>query len=92
MEGSRACVHALIRGRVQRVGFRYHTRARARELGVCGWVRNLEDGRVEALLEGEQPAVDALLAWLRHGPVGARVEAVEVSPGQAEGRSAFMIQ
>ncbi len=73
-----------VRGCVQGVGFRYHTRARAEELGVVGWVRNLPDGAVEAWIEGPQGAVEALLRWLSAGPPSAvvssrRVE--EVPPG-----------
>lgn len=52
-------------------------------MGVCGWVRNLPDGRVEARLEGPAEAVLGLLAWLRRGPPGARVDSIEVR--QVEG-------
>jgi acylphosphatase len=80
------CVRARIRGRVQGVFFRDSTRSRARELGLSGWVRNLEDGRVEALFCGGRAAVDAALDFVREGPRHARVEAVEVeraSPDEA---------
>jgi acylphosphatase len=87
MDGSRARLRALISGRVQGVGFRYHTRARARELGVAGWVRNLADGRVEVRLEGEPAAVEALVDWLRTGPPGARVDGVEVGEARDVGDS-----
>ncbi|MSR63611.1 MAG: acylphosphatase [Planctomycetes bacterium] len=72
------CRHVLVSGRVQGVGFRWHTRAKAQELGLAGWVRNLPDGRVEALLEGEAPAIQAMLAWLERGPTAARVSGLEV--------------
>jgi acylphosphatase len=69
-------VHVV--GRVQGVGFRWHTRAEARALGVTGWVKNLADGRVEAWFEGPAASVESLVAWLRRGPSGAHVEDVEV--------------
>lgn len=67
----------IISGRVQGVSFRESTRARAAELGVRGWVRNLADGRVEALIEGESDRVAQLLAFLHVGPRAARVTSVE---------------
>ena len=64
----------LLSGRVQGVGFRYHTMMKARELGAAGWVRNLSDGRVEVHIDAAARARDELCAWLRHGPPGARVD------------------
>ena len=77
-------VHCLVSGRVQGVFFRGATQARMRELGVRGWVRNLPDGRVEALVEGDDAQLDAALAFLRRGPRAAAVERVEVhdAPGE----------
>lgn len=69
---------AFISGHVQGVFFRASTAREAGRLGVSGWARNLADGRVEVLAEGENAAVLALLAWLRKGPPLARVAAVEV--------------
>jgi acylphosphatase len=66
----------LVSGRVQGVGFRYHTHAAAVREGVTGWVRNLDDGRVEALVEGDAAAVDRVEQALRNGPPGARVDTV----------------
>ena len=63
-----------VTGCVQGVGFRYALRDEAQRLGVNGWVRNCADGSVEALLQGELHAVDALLGWARRGPRAARVE------------------
>jgi acylphosphatase len=60
------------------VFFRYETRKHALRLGVSGWVRNLPDGRVEAIFEGEKDAVDNILDFCRRGPPGAIVENVEV--------------
>lgn len=68
----------LIRGRVQGVYFRAYTRDAAIEAGVAGWVRNLADGRVEALFEGDADRVDRMVAWCRQGSPLSRVETVEV--------------
>jgi acylphosphatase len=79
-------LHAIIRGRVQGVSFRYYTLLRARELHVVGWVRNLPDGTVEVLAEGSQKQLDELAAFLNNGPVGARVDGVEINWQQATGQ------
>ena len=68
----------IIRGVVQGVAFRASTRSQAERLGVGGWVRNLPDGSVEALFEGEEKKVQAIIAWSRKGPLGARVTDVEI--------------
>ena len=68
----------LVRGRVQGVGFRYFTQECALREGVTGWVRNLPDGRVEALVEGDAEAVTRIERELRSGPRGARVQTVTV--------------
>lgn len=70
----------LIGGRVQGVGFRVFAEAAAAREGVHGFIRNLPDGRVEAFVEGDQAAVDAVELKLRRGPAGARVESVAVEP------------
>ncbi len=75
----------FISGRVQGVNFRYYTRQQAERLGLTGWVRNLFDGRVEALFEGEEEAVERMLAWCRHGPPAARVEEVDVRWEEPQG-------
>ena len=76
MEQARA--HVWITGRVQGVGFRANTRDQARACGVNGWVRNLADGRVEALFEGPKPAVEQVVAWCSNGSSPARVSHVEL--------------
>ena len=71
--------HVFVSGWVQGVFFRAETRDLARQLGVTGWVRNLWDGRVEAVVEGEDWAVEQLVAWCRQGPRGAQVDDVDVT-------------
>ena len=73
---------AVVRGRVQGVGFRFFAERAARELGVRGWVRNRSDGTVETLAEGEAEAVDRYLDRLRKGPLGSRVDAVEITDAE----------
>jgi acylphosphatase len=71
--------HVFIGGRVQGVFFRQNTLIQARSFGVKGWVRNLADGRVEAVFEGDRPVVDKVVAYCRYGPKNAEVQKVEVS-------------
>ncbi|MFI2102426.1 acylphosphatase [Isoptericola sp. NPDC019693] len=78
-----------VHGRVQGVGFRWATREAARRAGVGGVVRNLPDGTVEAEVEGSPDAVDAMLAFLRQGPLGAHVTAVDVEDVPPVGDSSF---
>lgn len=77
----------LIRGLVQGVGFRYAMAARARQLGITGWVRNRRDGHVEAMVGGDAGQVDAILDWARVGPAGATVDelVVETASGEFSG-------
>ena len=70
--------HVTVTGRVQGVFFRAWTREQAQQLGVTGWVRNCPDGRVDAHVEGEQDAVERLIALLRQGPAAARVDDVHL--------------
>ncbi|HIH43582.1 MAG TPA: acylphosphatase [Candidatus Methanoperedenaceae archaeon] len=70
--------HVLVSGRVQGVSYRSSTVDEARRLGIRGWVRNLPDGRVEAVFEGDKDAVEELVGWCRTGPPHARVAGVDV--------------
>ena len=70
--------HVIISGRVQGVFFRVETKRAADGFGVLGWVRNLKEGSVEAMLEGDQDRVDALLEWCKEGPAHAQVSDVKL--------------
>ncbi len=72
-----ASVRAYISGRVQGVFYRAETQKQASSLGLTGWVRNLPDGRVEVLAEGEEQRVRELISWCRQGPPRSRVDTVE---------------
>ena len=82
----------LVSGRVQGVFFRDTCRRIAVEHGVTGWVRNLPDGRVEAVFEGPDDDVRRLVDWAHHGPRLAVVEAVKVEPEPPEGLAAFQVK
>ncbi len=82
---------AVVRGRVQGVGFRFFAERAARELGVHGWVRNLPDGSVETLAEGDEAAVGRYIERLRQGPRLSRVDAVDVLAEPAQGFASFEI-
>jgi acylphosphatase len=71
-------VHIVVTGLVQGVGFRYSTQKTASGLGLFGWVRNLPDGSVEAVAEGEEEAIEKFLVWCRQGAAGSRVDEVKV--------------
>ncbi len=73
-------IQAVVQGVVQGVGFRYHTRQIAQQLGVKGFVRNQPDGTVEIVAVGTNDQLNALLDWANHGPVGAQVTKVDVEP------------
>ena len=84
-----ARVHVFVSGRVQGVCFRLYTRRQAQRIGVTGWVRNRWDGRVEAVFEGSDHAVQRAVAWCRIGSPDAHVKQVEVEyePSTGEFRS-----
>ena len=75
--------HLIISGRVQGVGYRDALRAEAQRHGVAGWVRNGRDGSVEAILQGPDADLEAMIAWARRGPPAARVAEVRVGPPPA---------
>ena len=72
-------LHVMVSGRVQGVFYRASTREAACERGLCGWVRNLPDGRVEAVFEGREDKLSAMLEWCRQGPPGSLPEKVDPS-------------
>lgn len=82
----------LVSGQVQGVFFRDTCRRVAGQQGVAGWVRNLPDGRVEAVFEGDADGVARLVSWARRGPSRATVTAVDVHEEQAEGLTRFEIR
>ena len=82
----------VVHGYVQGVFFRDSVRRLAQRYGVAGWVTNRPDGAVEAVFEGEEDAVERLVAFSREGPRGARVERVEVSEEEQEGLSGFAVR
>jgi len=74
----KARAHVFISGRVQGVFFRYRTREKAYEQDVVGWTRNLPDGRVEAVFEGERANVEKIISFCRRGPPGAIVRDIKI--------------
>ncbi len=88
----RTRAHVFVSGTVQGVYYRANTRHRADDHGVDGWVRNLPDGRVEAVFEGPTDAVESMVEWCREGSPAAEVEAVEVEYGDPRGEAGFEIR
>ena len=81
--------HLFISGMVQGVFFRYTTKSEADELGLKGWVKNLIDGRVEVVIEGEKRDVEKLVAWCHVGPPGSIVRNVDCEWGDSTGEYSF---
>ncbi len=71
-------IHIFVTGKVQGVYFRQNTVYKAQELNISGWIRNLKDGRVEAVFEGEKVNINKLLDWCRDGPKNAIVKNIEI--------------
>ena len=86
------CVRVQVSGTVQGVFFRDTVRSAADEKGVTGWARNCSDGRVEAVLEGDDDAVDSVVEVCRTGPDGARVHDVSVSAEAPAGLTRFEVR
>jgi len=84
-------VRVLISGRVQGLGFRYWVKRKAEKLGLNGWVRNLNDGRVEAVFEGDKERIERLVERCKEGPSLSRVDKVGVKREEVEGLSGFDI-
>ncbi|HEY1252400.1 MAG TPA: acylphosphatase [Thermoanaerobaculia bacterium] len=82
---------AIVKGRVQGVGYRFFAERAARECGVRGWVRNLPDGSVEAVAEGDDASVARFLARLREGPHGSRVDSLAEEEQTDSGFASFEI-
>ena len=78
-------IHVFVSGRVQGVFFRSNTKRVADNLGIKGWVRNLPDGRVEVVAEGEKNRIDNLIKFLKKGPATARVDNVEIESQEYKG-------
>ncbi len=89
---SMVCFRVLVSGRVQGVGYRYSTREKAEALEIVGWVRNLPNGQVEALIVGDRTQTSQLLTWFYDGPPSAKVTAVEVEKRPVQSFERFEIQ
>ena len=72
-------VHIFVNGRVQGVFFRQATKVIAIKNNVTGWVRNLDDGRVEILIEGDDKCIDSVIAWCDCGPANSRVDDIQIN-------------
>jgi acylphosphatase len=91
-DADRIRAHVFVSGRVQGVFYRASTRDAARERDVDGWVRNLDDGRVEAVFEGSEESVEALVEWCHTGSPAATVEDVDVAYEEPTGESGFRVR
>ena len=85
-------VHAIVTGTVQGVGYRFTLQHVVERAHATGWVRNLRDGSVEAEIEGEGAAVEAVLDWMREGPRGGDVTGVEVAELSPTGGTGFEVR
>ncbi|WP_254534599.1 acylphosphatase [Halomarina litorea] len=91
-DGGRVRAHVFVAGRVQGVFFRDSTREQAESRGVDGWIRNLDDGRVEAAFEGHEKDVESLVEWCHEGSDRAKVRNVSVEYEDPEGEEGFRVR
>jgi acylphosphatase len=91
-DDDRIRAHVHVSGTVQGVYFRASTREKAREVGVDGWVRNLDDGRVEAVFEGDEWSVQEVLDWCHTGSTAAAVEDVDAEFEEPRGIDGFEVR
>lgn len=84
-------LYLTVTGRVQGVGYRWFVRQLAASLGLAGWVRNRDDGSVEAEAEGSREALDEFVARLKTGNPAARVDSIETRPATPRGETGFRI-
>lgn len=87
-----SAVHVFVSGVVQGVGYRFATVRQATHLGLKGWVRNLADGRVEAVFEGDRAAIQQMLQWCHRGPSAAIVDDVVVTEVELTGSDSFEVK
>jgi acylphosphatase len=91
-ESTRTRAHVYVSGHVQGVYYRATTRDTARDLGVDGWVKNLSDGRVEAVFEGPRDDVEAMVNWCHDGSPMASVDGVDVAYESPQGETGFRVE
>jgi len=84
-------VKVYISGRVQGVGYRYFVKRQAKKLDLKGWVRNMDDGRVEGVFEGEKDKVEEMIKWCKEGLMLAEVKEVEVQKEDCQKEKDFVI-
>ena len=92
LEQKPSAIYALVRGRVQGVGFRYSAIREARRLRLNGWVRNTYDGDVEVWAEGPREKIGLFTAWLRRGPQLARVDSINIEDRNPVGYGEFGVK
>lgn len=85
-------VNMYVSGKVQGVFYRASTKTKADELGLCGFVQNMNDGRVYVEAEGKEELLEQLIDWCRVGPLGARVDGVEIKEDAVKNFSGFEIR
>ena len=85
MNNQKTRVHIFISGKVQGVFFRQFIQEKVQELGLVGWVKNLADGRVEVLIEGDREKIDKILIYLKQGPPLSKVEGIDIGYEKYQG-------